>query len=192
MARNRSVSESLASFLDQETFTLTLNGAIGRNKTYREDIDEGSKRKFRKSLQCWLFDRVGEYGAERVGEERHLANIDRLSSTVSENHGDILLGGTFRIGAAQKALNLYLKYCWARGIVLEPPHCPIDSIVLGEIEKCASGAACRICSEVTWTKIRRMHEYVHFVEKAKAQAAEAGLSLARWELGIWEAATASA
>ena len=139
-----------------------------------------------------LYDQVGEYAAVRVGDERHLANIERLYSTLSNDHGDILLDGRFHIGTAQKALNLYLKYCWARGIVLEPPHCPIDSIVLAEVEKCASGAGSRICAEVTWTKIRRTHEYVHFVEKAKARAAEKGLSVARWEIGIWEAATASA
>ena len=31
MARNRSVSKGLARFLDQERFTLIVNGAIGRN-----------------------------------------------------------------------------------------------------------------------------------------------------------------
>ena len=192
MEKNRSVSEGLARFLAQETFTLTVNGAIGRNKTYRDGIDSESKRSFRESLRCWLYDRVGEYGAERVGDERHVANIEGLSATLSECHGDILLDGTFHIGAAQKALNLYLKYCWARGVVLEPPHCPIDSIVLAKIPKCASGVGCPICAHITWTKIRCTHEYVHFVEKAKARAAEKGLSLASWELGIWEAATAMA
>ena len=60
MARNRSVSEGLAKFLDQETFTLNVNGAIGGNKTYRDGIDPESKRGFRESLRCWLFDQVGE------------------------------------------------------------------------------------------------------------------------------------
>ncbi len=192
MAQNRSTSESLARFLDQETFVLTVNGAIGRNRTYREGIDEPSKSQFRNSLQCWLYDRLGEYAAKPVDENRHLANIQRLSSTLSQNHADILLDGTFRIGTAQKALNLYLKYGWARGNILEPPHCPIDSIVLAKIKKCASSAECRICEEITWTKIRYVHEYMHFVEKAKARATEEGLSIARWELSIWEIATASA
>ena len=192
MASTRSVSEGLDRFLAQETFALTVNGAIGRNKTYRDGIDQVSRRDFRKSLRCWLYARVGEYRAQQIGHERHLANIERLSSTLSESHGDILLDGTFHIGAAQKALNLYLKYCWARGVVLESPHCPIDSIVLAKIAKCARGVGCRICADVTWTKIRCRHEYVHFVEKAKARAAEKGLSVARWELGIWEAAKVTA
>ena len=189
MARNRPVSEGLAKFLDQETFALTVNGALGRNKTYRGGIDSNSRSGFRESLRCWLYSRVEEYRAERIGDERHLANIEALSSMLSERHGDILLGGTFHIGSAQKALNLYLKYCWARGVVLEPPHCPIDSIVLAKIAKCASDVGCRICADVTWTKIRCIHEYMHFVDKAKVRAADKRLSLARWELGIWEEGT---
>ena len=194
MERSRSSSEGLAKFLDQETFTLTVNGAIGRNPTYRAGIDQNDERRreFRESLRCWLYSRVGEYRAERIGDERHLANIEKLSSTLSERHREILLDGKFHIGAAQKALNLHLKYCWARGVIPEPPHCPIDSIVLAQIAKCASDVRCRICAEVTWTKIRCIHEYVHFVDKAKVRAVEEGLSLARWELEIWEAATSKA
>ena len=163
---------------------LTVIGAIGRNKTYRDQVHTDSKRKFRMSLQHWLYDRVGEYEVTRIGDERHVANIERLSSTMSKNHGDILLGGTLRIGTAQKALNLYLKYCWARGKVREPPHCPIDSIVLADIAKCAKEERCRICADVTWTKIRSTHEYMHFVEKARVRAREAGKSLAQWELWL--------
>ncbi len=192
MARNQSGSDGLARFLDQETFTLTVNAAIGRNKTYCNGIDSERKRGFRESLRRCLYSRVKEYRAELVGDDRHLANIETLSSTLSEHHEDILLDGRFHIGAAQKALNLYLKFCWARGTVLEPPHCPIDSIVLTKITKCAGSVGCRICQDVTWTKIRCIHEYMHFVDKAKARAADGGLSLARWELEIWEAATSAA
>ncbi len=189
MARNQSGPDGLARFLNQETFTLTVNAAIGRNKTYCNGIDSKEKRSFRKSLRDSLCCRVEEYRAERVGDDRHLANIETLSSTLSKHHREILLDGRFHIGAAQKALNLYLKFCWARGIVPEPPHCPIDSIVLTKITKCARSVACPICQDVTWTKIRCIHEYMHFVDKAKARAADKGLSLARWELKIWEKAT---
>lgn len=191
MTRNLSVSEGLSRFLNQETLTLTVNGSLGRNPTYRHGIDDKRKSEFRESLQCQLCSQVEEYQTQRIGDKRHLANIETLSSTLSERHGDILLDGTFRIGSAQKALNLYLKYCWARGVVPEPPHCPIDAIIINEI-KCASSSGCRICKDVTWTKIRRTSEYMHFVDKAKERADENGLSLARWELEIWEKATSVA
>ena len=93
--------------------------------------------------------------------------------------------------APQKALNLYLKYAWARGIIPEPPHCPIDSIVLAKIEKCPRSARCQICPNTTGTTIRTTQEYLHFVEKAREAANAQGKILARWELEVWEADTSS-
>lgn len=58
MARNRSVSEGLGRFLDRETFTLTVNGAIGRNKTYCNGIASDRKRGFRESLRGCLYSEV--------------------------------------------------------------------------------------------------------------------------------------
>ena len=121
-----------------------------------------------------------------------MANIEALSSNLSERYQEILVGGRFRIGAAQKALNLYLKYGWARGIILEPPHCPIDSIVLAKIKKCPRSAQCQICLSTIWTTICTTHEYLHFVEKARDAARAHGQSLARWELAVWKAATSPA
>lgn len=183
--KNQSVSEGLARFLDQEgrhgldTLTLTVNGTLQRNPTYRSEIKENDKRRhdFRESLRRQLCSKVEEYQTQRIGEERHLANIEMLSSELSERHGDILRDGTFRIGSAQKALNLYLKYCWARGIIEEPPHCPIDRIVLDEIK----------WRGTPWTRICTIKEYEDIIEKAKEKAN--GKSLACWELEVWETAT---
>ena len=41
-----------------------------------------------------------------------MRNIVALSEGLSEDHADILAGKRFRVGTAQKALNLYLKYLW--------------------------------------------------------------------------------
>ena len=187
MAKNRSAPEGLVSFLDQETLTLTVNGALGRNPTYCEGTKPSKKEEFRKALRDCLQSRREEYQAERVGCERHIKNIETLSSTLSEPYKGILRGGEFRIGTAQKALNLYLKYCWARGVVKEPPHCPIDSIVLANAGNCAGSDKCEICREVPWTRIRCTREYLHFVDNAKAEATRCGLSLACWELKLWNA-----
>lgn len=181
MTKNQSVSEGLARFLNQETLTLTVDGTLRRNPTYRSEIKDDDKRRrdFKESLRHQLCSQVEEYQTQRIGDERHLANIEMLSSKLSECHGDILLDGTFRIGSAQKALNLYLKYCWARGIIEEPPHCPIDSIVLKEIK----------CPNTSWTKICTTEEYLHFIGKARKEADAQGQTLARWELQIWQDAT---
>ena len=149
MARIRSVQEYLDKFLDQETLALTVNGALGRNRTYRDSVGSDRRRAFRESLRGCLNSRLEEYRAERVSEDRHVANIDALSSGLSDRYQEILIDGRFRIGTAQKALNLYLKYGWARGMIPEPPHCPIDSIVLKKIGKCPRSAECQICPNTT-------------------------------------------
>ena len=192
MARNESVQKRLDKFLDQEVFALTVMGALGHNPTYRKNVGEDEKKALRECLRRCLSSRLKEYKSKPVCESRHVTNIEALSATLSERHQEILLDGKFRIGTAQKALNLYLKYGWARGIIPEPPHCPIDSIVLKEIEKCPRSAQCQICRNTTWTTICTMHEYLHFVEKARDAASAHEQSLACWELEVWKAATSPA
>ncbi len=192
MAGTGSVGERLNRFLDRETFTLTVNGAIGRNPTYRMDATEEGRRAFREALEAWLGAQIDEYRAGPVDDVRHTDNIEALSSELSARHDEVLLDGRLRIGTAQKALNLYLKYGWARGLIHEPPHCPIDSFVLAEIEKCPKDVGCEICYGTTWTKIVTRYEYLHFVDKAREAAEARGLSLSRWELEVWEAATSRA
>ena len=151
-------------------------GALSHNPTYRCQ-DDRMRKEFRGALQRCLSSLLKEYRAERVSEARHVANIEVLSRGLSKRYGGILKCGEFRIGAAQKALNLYLKYAWARGIIPEPPHCPIDSIVLDNIKRCPKSASCPICHCVTWTKMRTGEEYRHFIEKAREKASGQSLTV---------------
>ena len=192
MACDESVQENLDEFLERETFALTIMGAMGRNRTYRKNVGPDKRLAFRESLREYLNSTLEEYRTEQVGEDRHLDNIEALSSNLSDRHQEILVDGKFRIGAAQKALNLYLKYGWARGIIREPPHCPIDSIVIAKLEKCPRSAECEICLNTTWTTIRTTHEYLHFIEKARDTASARQRSLAQWELEVWKEATSQA
>ena len=192
MGRNRTVRDDLDEFLEREIFALTVMGGLGHNPTYRKNVGADEKQAFRECLRRCLSSRLEEYQAKPVCEGRHVANIEALSATLSERHPEILLDGKIRIGTAQKALNLYLKYAWARKIIPEPPHCPLDSNVLAKIEKCPRSAQCQICRKKTWTKICTTHQYLHFVEKAREAANAHGQSLACWELDVWKAATSPA
>ncbi|MXZ48100.1 MAG: hypothetical protein F4Z13_02410 [Candidatus Dadabacteria bacterium] len=189
---NKLVEDPLLNlFLERETLMLTINGALNtRNRNYPIycNTDKKKRDEFRESLRGQLNLKLEEYRAGEVQDDRHIANIKNLSYTLSRHHHEILFKGKFRIGTAQKALNLYLKYGWARGIIPEPPHCPIDSIVLKEINKYPSDARCEICRK-TWTEIDTIEEYLHFIDKARIEANKKGQTLARWELGIWQTAT---
>ncbi len=158
---------------------LAINGSLQHSGTYikGKDIDK-RKEEFRASLRKQLRSKSKEYEEGQVREEDHIANIQNLSLDLSKNYSEILVGDEFRIGIAQKALNLYLKYCWARGIIEEPPHCPIDRIVLEKVR----------CSHVNWTQICKIEEYKTLIDKVRKEAEAQGQTLARWELGIWQTA----
>jgi hypothetical protein len=78
-----------------------------------------------------------------------------------------------RIGIAQKFLNLLLKYLWALDLITEPPHCPVDRVVID------------LSSEhivLNWTEMTTVDEYMSAIAAFKRDAAKCNLSLAHWEL----------
>jgi hypothetical protein len=160
-------------FILRELFTLTLAGTAQRSGLYKKETAEQARKPFQKALRKLLEEMVGEY-AKDVSEERHVENIKRLADKLSAKHADILAEGGMRIGLAQKALNLYLKYLWCLGEIPEPPHCPLDAIVLGKVKGFET---------VRWTRMKTIEEYCDVIVKVKVAAA--GRSLAQWELALW-------
>ncbi len=112
-----------------------------------------------------------------VSEETHVQNIVRIKDTISKECSTFLING-FRLGVAQKALNLYLKYLWCLGIITPPPpHCPFDRII---IEKLPEEI------RVPWTQINDVDTYLRLVEAAKKITAAQKRSLADWELNAYQ------
>lgn len=164
-------------FLRGEFLTSSVLGAMQHSGTYLKGVDEGSRRAFGRALRK-ILSGLSEQYAKPVSEDVHLRNITYLSDALSKAFADILTNGRFRIGIAQKALNLYLKYLWCAGYIGPvPPHCPFDSIIIRKLPG---------CERITWTSIDSINEYSRLVSKAKRIAD--GRSLAEWELEIWEGA----
>src|SRR5947209_17938392 len=115
-------------FLADVVFSIALNGTVQRGKLYREGSTELQRRAFRAARRCALEELIERY---RVGvsEEEHLANINALAQSLSDGQPDALKDKRFRIGSAQKALNLYLKFLWCLDRIPTPPHCPFDAVV---------------------------------------------------------------
>lgn len=109
-----------------------------------------------------------------VTEEKHLANILELTDTLTSKFSYCLKNGRFRIGIAQKALNLYLKYLWCVGLIPLPPHCPFDSIIIGHLSE---------CRDLNWTAIDTIEDYTNLVNAARRKTDTK--QIAEWELGIW-------
>jgi hypothetical protein len=112
-----------------------------------------------------------------VTDALHLVNIQNLALYMSRAHASTLSGGRFRIGSAQKALNLYLKYMWCVGRIPAPPHCPFDFMVLSRVPG---------CKNVRWTQLDSLPEYEEIVRRAKIAAGDS--PLAEWELRLYNAA----
>jgi hypothetical protein len=85
-----------------------------------------------------------------------------------------LKNGRFRIGIAQKALNLYLKYLWCVGLIPMPPHCPFDSSIIGHLPECMN---------FNWTAIDSIDDYQKLVNSARKKADDK--PIAEWELELW-------
>jgi hypothetical protein len=162
-------------FLLREFFALTLAGTVQRSGLYKKETTEQARKPFQEAMRKLLEEMAGEY-AKDVSEERHVENIERLAKQLTGDHATILAEGGMRIGLAQKALNLYLKYRWCLGEIPKPPHCPLDSIVLGNVPG---------CKDVRWTRIEEIEEYRRIIAAAKDEARFKGQSLAQWELTIY-------
>ena len=160
-------------FLRNEFLTLTLLGALGRSNTYLKSALEEERVELRDKLRAKLKD-VGTRYMSPVDDSSHVANICEIADEMTSQFSRFLKRERFRIGIAQKALNLYLKYLWCLGEIPAPPHCPFDSIVIAHLPK---------ERQRPWTSIDKAEDYMALVGAARVIAGES--SQAEWELKVW-------
>ena len=160
-------------FLREEFLTLTINGALARSYTYLKSTPDKHKENFHEELRRELKKIAAKY-TTAVAEQTHLSNIQELANYLSSKYSRFLVGGRFRIGIAQKALNLYLKYLWCLELIPLPPHCPFDKRIIDQLPG---------CSDLNWTSIDTINDYMRLVRAAKSRAAPKSLS--EWELRAW-------
>lgn len=164
----------------REFLKFSLNAALGRSTTYSNEATDPMKNEFRECfrniLKC-----LGKQYKEKVEEAEHIKNIECICDTLSDKHAATLRNGRLRVGIAQKALNLYLKYLWRCGCIKEPPHCPLDSVVLKMLKRELRQAGERWTPiKSKWTEINEMREYMDWIKKIEEVVNEC--SIAQWEL----------
>ncbi len=158
------------SFLRDEFHGLTLQATVQRARIYAPGVSEPSRVPFQAGLRRAL-DTLAKRYTTSVDEQRHVENIARLADDLSTKHGSLLMAGRFRIGPAQKALNLFLKYLWCAGLVPTPPHCPFDRLVIQLFPP---------RDRANWTTLDSLDGYRGLVSAARRLAGTR--SLAEWEL----------
>ena len=165
-------------FLESEFLSLTVNAALQRSGTYLPGTPEQARTQFREDVKGGLLALLPRY-VNGVAEADHVSTIERFCEDLSRAHGAILRGARLRVGVAQKAVNLFLKYAWCAGWIAEPPHCPFDRILIDLLPP---------SQRLAWTRLDSVHEYLLLVANAKRVAGSE--SLARWELRAYRDATA--
>jgi hypothetical protein len=161
-------------FLEDNLSQLTLGAIVQRGRVYRPGLSETARRSLHGELRAALRECASAY-ADPVSDEDHVKNIVALADRISGLCGDVLAGGRFRLGSAQKALNLHLKYRWCLGWCPQPPHCPFDAIVLARIPGWHGP---------TWTALDSVDDYRRLVAAARACANPESLPV--WELNLYQ------
>ena len=163
-------------FLRQTALYNAIGAAFQRALIYGDGIDDGLKDQLKRDLEGHLR-RIETQYQRNVSSEKHLQTIAGVAKEMSDKHAHILKNGRFRVGIAQKAVNIYLKLLWCYGWIPEPPHCPIDSIVLAEVGD----------RRTKWTKMDDIEDYRTAIERVQAYIRQAGsmMSLSKWELCVW-------
>jgi len=168
------MKEEKLRFINNEILTLTIFSGLGRGyPVYRTGIQENDK----KDLKIFLRKQLHQYGKKyrsNVGEKEHIENIKQIAQDITSRYSKVLKGNKFRIGRAQKLLNLYLKYLLVLGEIPEPPHCPFDRKIIKKLGL-----------DSDWTKLDSMDDYKKMVEKARNIARDNNVSIAEWELKMW-------
>jgi hypothetical protein len=163
-------------FLVGEMWMLAWGASVQRAKLYRKGCDGSTALENGQRLSDHLFDYlldevIPEY-AIRVQEEQHYKHIDDLIRRANSAGSQVLGKLGYKYGVAQKLLNLFLKYLWCLGTIAEPPHCPVDRIIIGETRYIYRN----------WTEIVGRSEYQEIIEDIKRLADPGGTSIAGWEL----------
>ena len=166
------VTSEKKEFIYSQIIKMTFNAAFQRNPIYA-DADDKAKKHIKGVIETKLRSIKPRY-EKCVSEKSHIHNIEYLSDDMSKLFGNYLIKGRFRIGTAQKTLNLFLKYLWCVKEIEMPPHCPIDAIIVKE---------CPPVKNYKWTKSDSISEYKKVICAAKSVAD--GQPLAIWELKMY-------
>jgi hypothetical protein len=157
-------------FIINELWILAWSASVQRAKLYEEKNDSG---KFRKDVIVFLMEKIIPKYIKGCTEEQHYGNINALIDHATEIDPGILGQTGYKYGVAQKLLNLALKYYWCLGLISEPPHCPIDRIIISKT---------KYNGKINWTQILRRSQYEQVIEDVKVLSQREGLSIAQWEL----------
>lgn len=165
-------------FVYNELMLLAWEASVQRSNLYNPSFDTRKETKgaFRKSLVDFFEKSLFGSYINPCEENAHIDNLERFAAFGTTAGSGLLGPDGYKLGVAQKFLNLMLKYLWCIGTISEPPHCPVDRIIIGRTE---------LKGKMNWTEIKTTCEYIEAIGAIRKSANEAGLSVAQWELKVF-------
>lgn len=162
-------------YLVSELWILSWNASVQRANLYAPN-SEPHRSAFRAEIIAYADDKIIPQYRSAVSSKVHESNILKLSKRGTEIGAGILRAAGYKVGIAQKLLNLQLKYLWCSGLIEEPPHCPIDRIIINKTS---------LLDQVNWTGMVSIDEYRRVIHAVENEASLVGKSLAQWELEVY-------
>ncbi len=167
-------------YILEELWILAWNASVqhaslyipGAYKDNREEINE-----LKNKIVKFVSDTVIPRYKNKLDEKQHCMNINDLIVYANMVDTGVLGENRYKYGVAQKLLNLILKYYWCVGEIEEPPHCPIDRIIIDRTKYRGS---------INWTQILTESEYLKVIGAIRKLALAKETSIAKWELGNYQ------
>jgi hypothetical protein len=164
-------------FVKKELLILAWGASVQRANLYeKKTVSNQSSMQaiqFRESLIKFLTVKIMPQYVKGCTEEDHYRNIEGLIANAKKIDPGILGTEGYKYGIAQKLLNLALKYYWCLDLVNEPPHCPIDRLIISKTS---------YNGKINWTQIIKRAQYEGIIRELAVLAGDEGLSIAQWEL----------
>lgn len=162
-------------FIFDQLWNAAWRASTQRANIYPKDFNESKKKKFRKKIKSPLIEFLEEVkNKNKLLDEKELINQIKGLTDFAKNEGSL-----FKIGHSQKLINLMLKYYWCLGWIEEPPHCPIDRMILVEANKKGANIKDKSGKLPSWTKLDNIKEYESYINQIKSTF---GKQLSSWEL----------
>lgn len=168
-------------FIENELIADSIHGAFQRANVYSgPKVPEAQRKELRERLAQLLESFAPKY-CNPVSDQQHEANIRQIADdlTTGFRNKGLLRDDQFRIGVAQKALNLFLKYLWCLDKIPTPPHCPFDAGIIALLPR---------GDRQNWTELKSLGDYRALVNAARKVAK--GESLSQWQLEHFPGRTA--
>jgi hypothetical protein len=163
-------------FVNGTNHQVTMAAALRRSNTYSQNVTDKQRKAFREGI-CGQLEEMAKQYTIKVSDQQHLKNIKRLQKFAASNHHSVLKDSQLKLGVAQKALNLYLKLQWSQGQIVEPPHCPLDAVIIKKLP---------IEHQCNWTDLNDLKKYKALIKAVKKLADAEGKSIAEWELVAYQ------